>query len=97
MSSFRKRIEKIETGIMERSGLAQLDFSQMTSEELQEIIVMTTREILRQRLHRAPTEEELAAQLEADRAYFESLSNQELVRLARNFERTRAHRARIHG
>lgn len=97
MRSFRARIEKIESGMMERSGLAQIDFSRFTTEELGEVIDRATRGGLRLKLHREPTEEEIAAVHEADRAYLDSLSPQELVRLTHGLERKRAHRSRMHG
>lgn len=80
--ALEKRLTRLENEVNRGSPKDFPDVRLMGLDELEEFERVLTRMLLRDRLKREPTEEEIAADIEIDREYFSSLSNQELHRMA---------------
>jgi hypothetical protein len=84
MTDLKKRIQRLE---LDHRSFIMPKFLQMSDEELENLAVDLTRDILRSKLNREPKNEEVDQQRDRDKAYMASLTTQELVDLHENLRK----------
>jgi DNA-directed RNA polymerase specialized sigma subunit len=83
MTNLKMRLQRLE---LDHPSFKP-DFSLMTDEELEKLVVDLTRDSLRSKLNREPTEEEVAKERDMETSYVESLTTQELFDLRENLRK----------
>lgn len=83
MANLKMRLQRLE---LERPS-SMPDLSPMSDEELEKLVVDLTRDSLRLKLNKEPTEEEVPEQRDKETAYMVSLTTQEVFDLRENLRK----------